>query len=1106
MLNIYTGRAGTGKTRAVMEEIAAAVRNESGGRILVVPEQYSHEAERELCRVCGNSMSLYADVMSFTGMARTVLSRAGEGLPLLDKGGRILCMALALDGLASRLRVYGAARRRPEMQTLLLSQLDELKTACVSPDALTAAADGCSGNLSDKLRDLALIAEAYDAVVSNGRADPSDRLTRLAEAIPDSDFGPETYIYIDGFTDFTAQERRVIAELLKKGAEVTVCLTCGDGDSEVYAVPRAAMRALERTAGELGEKVGHRSFEGAEGKKEPLKFFEDNMFTYTAARMDGGGAVSLYRASGVTAECELAAAECVRLARETGCRWRDIAVAVRGFEDYRPALESMFAHYGVPLYLTRKSDMMSRPLPALIAGAYEIIAGGWESGDVFAYLRTGLAGLSPEETDELENYVLMWNLRGSAWTRPGPWRQHPGGWGSEYTDETGETLRRINDLRRRAARPLEALAQASAEAVTAAGQARALAEYFKNMGLARRLAARAEELRADGRAALAAEYSQLWELAVSALEQTAAVLGETEMDRTAFGRLYTLVLSQYDVGTIPVSLDRVSAGDFDRMRRRNIKHLIVLGASDDRLPKAAEAAGVFSEDERRQLLEMDIDLGGAGDDGLWREFTLIYNTLTLPRETLTMAYSADGGDGGCRPSFVMNRAAALFGLDILPADAEDERMNAPAPAMELAARGLRGGSPARRAAAEYFKNYDGERLRKLEAAAALGRGKLSEGSVRALYGQRLSLSASRIDKFASCRFAYFVQYGLKAKPRRPAGLTPPEVGTFMHFVLQHTAAEAVEKGGFAKISDDELDRLTDKYIAEYVRTELNDFQEKTARFRYLFTRLTKDVRRVVRDMADELRASDFAPLDFELDFGADGRIPPVELGAGKDSLRLTGIADRVDGWVHDGKLYLRVVDYKTGRKKFDLSDVWYGMGLQMLLYLFTLQKNGKAIYGREIVPAGVLYVPARDVMLSAPADPTDEETDKLRSDALRRSGLVLDSQEVLNAMEHGDAPRYLPVKFRNGVPSGDALATAEGFGQISRHIDDTLQGMARELKQGSIAADPYYRSQQENACMNCEYFDACHFSDGDGDDHIRYITKMKPAQVWDRLKGGGGNV
>jgi len=395
---------------------------------------------------------------------------------------------------------------------------------------------------------------------------------------------------------------------------------------------------------------------------------------------------------------------------------------------------------------------------------------------------------------------------------------------------------------------------------------------------------------------------------------------------------------------------------------------------------------------------------------------------------------------------------------------------------------------------------------RLEGAAARGRGKLSEGSVRALYGQRLRLSASRIDKFASCRFAYFVQYGLKAKPRQPAGLTPPEVGTFMHFVLQHTAAEAAEKGGFANISDDELDRLTDKYIAEYVRTELNDFQEKTARFRYLFTRLTKDVRRVVRDMADELRASDFAPLDFELDFGADGRIPPMELGAGEDSLRLTGIADRVDGWVHDGKLFLRVVDYKTGRKKFDLSDVWYGMGLQMLLYLFTLQKNGKAIYGREIVPAGVLYVPARDVMLSAPADPTDEETDKLRSDALRRSGLVLDAKDVLNAMEHGDAPRYLPVKFRNGVPSGDALATAEGFGQISRHIDDTLQGMARELKQGSIAADPYYRSQQENACMNCEYFDACHFSDGDGDDHIRYITKMKPAQVWDRLKGGDGNV
>ena len=1104
MLKIYTGPAGTGKTRAVMEEIKQAADVGQGGRLLIVPEQYSHEAERELCRVCGNSLSLYAEVMSFTGLARKLASARGERPPMLDKGGRVLCMALALSGVASRLRVYGAARRRPELQTLLLAEVDELKTACVSPEELLAAAGRCGGNLADKLSDLALVAEAYDAVAANGRTDPADALTRLAEAVPGGGFGPDSYIYIDGFTDFTAQERRVVTALMKTGAQLTVCLTCAEGGGEEFAVSRAALRRLRADAERNGVAAEERAFSGGEGRAEPLEYFAENMFGGNNRAVPAGDAASLFRCSCLTEECELAAARCLELARERGCRWRDIAVAVRGFEDYRPALESMFARYGVPLFSARRADLLSRPLPALMSGAYDIITGGWEADDVFAYLRTGLAGLAPEEIDELENYVLLWSLRGSAWTRPGDWRQHPDGFGAEYTDEVKARLVRINALRRAAAAPLEKLQTAAEKAVTAGEQARALAAFFDDIGLAGRLAERAAQMRGEGRETLSAEYVQLWELSVSALEQTAAVLGDTAMDAASFGRLYTLVLSQYDVGVIPVSLDRVSAGDFDRMRRRNIKHLIVLGASDDRLPRAEEGAGVFSDDERRQLLEMDIDLGGAGEDELWREFSLIYNTLTLPKETLTMAYSADGGEK--RPSFVMERAAVLLGLAPAQAEGAKLKMNAPGPAMELAARGMNGGGAEERAAAEYFRRTQGERLERLETAAQMGRGSLSARAVRALYGDKLRLSASRIDKFASCRFQYFVQYGLRAKVRRPAAFSPPEMGTFMHFVLQHAAAEVMEKGGFAKVSDAELDAVTEKYIAEYVRTELNDFQEKSKRFRYLFTRLSKDVRRVVKDMAGELRVSDFQPLDFELDFARDGRLPPAEIGSGDDSLILTGVADRVDGWLHDGKLYLRVVDYKTGRKKFDLSDVWHGMGLQMLLYLFTLEKNGRALYGNDIVPAGVLYVPARDVMLSAAADLTDEEISSQRADALRRSGLVLSDSDVLSAMEHGDAPRYIPVKFKNGAPTGDALATLEGFGQLSRHIDGTLRQMASELHRGSIAADPYYRSQQENACMNCDYLEACRFSDGQGDDKIRYVTRLKPAEVWDKLKGGGDNA
>lgn len=651
MLRLFTGRAGAGKTRRVMEEIRELVREERGGGLLIVPEQYSHEAERELCRVCGNSLSLYAEALSFSGLARKLAPPRSDGAVLLDKGGRLLCMALAVDGLSSRLRVYGAARRRPEMQLLLLRAVDEMKTSCVSAEELFSAASTCGGSLGDKLSDMALIAEAYDAVAANGRADPADRLTRLAESLPGAGFGENSSVYIDGFIDFTAQERRVVEALLRIGASVTVCLTLSedDAENEAFAPSRTAARRLRDMAKTLGAETETVSFSGGDGKAPALRFFEDNMFSYTSVRFEGGAeSVSLHRAQSLDEECEFAAARCIALVRDTGCRWRDIAVAVRGFEDYREGLESAFAHYGAPLFLTRKSDLLSKPLPALVTGAYDIVTGGFEADDVLSYLRTGLAGLSQDETDELENYVLLWRLRGNAWTREGDWRQHPDGYGGEYDDRANERLRRINNLRRRVAKPLQSFQCAANEAATASEQAEALAAYFGDIGLAARLSTRAESLAAEGRGELAMEYRQLWELTVSALEQAEAVLGDTEMDCETFGRLFALVLSQYDVGTIPVSLDRVSAGDFDRMRRRNIRHLIVLGASDDRLPMAEDETGVFSAEEKRKLSELGVDLGDGGEDGLWREFSLIYNTLTLPKETLTLCCETGGG-GHARP-------------------------------------------------------------------------------------------------------------------------------------------------------------------------------------------------------------------------------------------------------------------------------------------------------------------------------------------------------------------------------------------------------------------------------------------------------------------------
>ena len=1095
MLRMILGRAGTGKTGQILAEIARRAERREGGSFLIVPEQYSHEAERELARRCPDSASLYAEVLSFTRLAhRVAVERGGSARTYVDAGGRLLQLALALDQVGGSLSVYGGAARAPETMKELLAALDELRFGRCGSEELRSAAGSAEGHLAAKLTDLALLREALDAMEERTGADPASRLEILAAQIPESDLLKNGHIYIDGFTDFTAQERMVIRALWA-AADVTVCLGCDalESESEVFALSRRTARLLRTAAEEDG--VETEILLAPSWKKgTALGFLEENLFGWTEETFDPGEAVRLVTAPTAAAECELAAAEVLRLAREQGCRWRDIAVAVRGFEDYRSVLTETFRRYGIPLYATARTDVFSRPLPALVGAAFDILSDGWSYESVFAYLKTGLAGISREECDELENYVLLWSLRGSAWTREAPWRQHPDGFGGKVTADSEERLRRIDALRRAVAAPLQKLAARGKAGETALGQCRALAAFWDDIALPERLTERAASLESAGETQTAAEYRQLWERMVSALEQCAAVLGDMPMTQEDFGKLFRRMLREYDVGTIPVALDAVTAGDFDRMRRRSIRHLLILGATDDRVPRVGDADGVFTDPERDRLRELHIELADA-DDVLNREFNLIYNVLALPEESVYVSrpvFAADGSE--TRPAFLTERMTKLFSLREIPGDLTAARRSAPGPALEAACAGDA-------AARAWFARTEAgaEKLRRLEEAGQYARGRLDRASVRALYGDKLWLTASRIDNLASCKFQYFLRYGLKARPRQAAEFAPPELGTFLHFLLEHVARDVGERGGFAAVDDETVGALTEKYVEEYVRTELEDFREKSPRFIYLFRRLTETARRVVLDTAAELRLSDFRPLDFELDFSKTEDLPPVSLGEGEDSLILTGVADRVDGWEKDGKLYLRVVDYKSGHKTFSLTDVWYGMGLQMLLYLFALERNGEIHYGKPIVPAGVLYVPARDVLLSAPERLSAEAILKEKSKKLRRSGLRLSEEDVLAAMEHSDAPRYIPVSVnREGGYKGDALATAEQLSRLARYINDTLTGMAGELRRGSISADPWFRSENENACLTCDYYDACRFDEQTEGWH--YKASMKAPEFWARLE------
>ena len=806
------------------------------------------------------------------------------------------------------------------------------------------------------------------------------------------------------------------------------------------------------------------------------------------------------------AECEAAAAKVLKLVRERGCRWRDVAIAVRGFEDYAAVLENVMEEYGIPLFSTRRSAVAAKPLPMLLSAAYSVILNGWNPDDVLTYLGTGLTGLCFDECDILASYVDFWSPDENAWKNPAPWRQHPEGYSGEYTEETELLLAQIDSVRKRLAAPLFRLQKLSSESSTAAGQAEALAAFLEELSLAKRLEERAAGYAENGKQSEAEEYRQLWAVTVGALEQAYHILGQSRMSAEEFSKLFLITLSGYDIGIIPATLDAVTAGDFDRMRRRNIRHLIVLGADDARLPAAQEENGIFSEEELNYLSETEAAFGERPETELWREYMLIYNTLSLPSETLTLLYSAADEEGNeNRPSMVIERAKTLFGLQECEAEPDEAALSAPRPAFRLAAAG---NGEAGEAAEQFFEKTDRERLENIREAARKLRGSLSPESAESLYGRKMHVSASRAEKFYSCRCAYFLQYGLKAKPYRKAEFSAAEMGTFTHYVLQHMAEEISASGGFSAVDDDTVVQTARRYIADYEKEMLHDFREKNERFRYLFRRSEEDVVRIALDMAKELRSSAFTPLAFELDFADGEQFPQILLNEKGDAFRISGVADRVDALRKDGKVYLRVIDYKTGKKEFSLSDVWYGRGMQLLLYLYVLQANPGATAKAfalppesELCSAGAVYAPARNPYLSLDGTEDEKAVQKKRASELKRSGIILGEDGIPELWDTGTDKLYSPVtKDRSGNPKRDSVLSAEEFTLLYRHMQQRMEEMARAVHTGSIEADPYTEgTEDKSACKWCDYAGRCGFADGENGEHFRTLRKIDPEEVWERI-------
>lgn len=1068
MLTLLLGTDWIANRDKILDMIAHDVSEEKKGIIYMVPELVSHDTERRLCAVAGDRVSRFAEVLTFTRLAKRAADAAGHGVPeCLDNGGRLVAMASATRNLHSKLKAYAAVETRPDFLNDLLDIVDEFKRSCISPEDLLAASRRTEGSFAQKLEELSLILEAYNAICAQGKCDPRDQMTWLLEQLEDSDFAKQHTFYIDGFPDFTRQHTAIISHLISESDSVVVSLNCDCADSANPAFEKAGA-----TAGELLRLAKTAGIETkilvVEAKKTGMQYVLPALFHGKIQQVCK--ALQVHSADSVYSECHTAAEKIIDIVRSGG-RYRDVSVVCPDMQTYGNILNMVFDRYQIPVYISGTEDILSKSVITTVLSAIDAAVQGFEIDDVLRYLKSPLSPLSVEQCDKIENYALMWRINGNQWGKE--WTNHPEGLSTKWTKNDEDRLADLNQFRQVALTPLLTLGKAMKSAVSLQQLLDGVYAFLDDIHLDERLRELAAQMESAGELRDSQILAQLWEILLSALEQLTSMLGQTHWDAQTFTRLLKLLLSQYDVGTIPAVLDAVTVGPMSAMRCHQTKHLLVLGANEGLFPTYGGSSGVLSDRERTQLRALGVPLTGGAMEGLQAEFAEIYGVFCSATDSVCVLCSG-------QPSFLYRRLSDMAGGET-KAVPIGIAITAPMEASAFLARTNDGATADDLGLSTHYQNIQVQNKHSL--------GVISSNTVDKLYGKILNLSASQVDKLADCRLAYFLRYGLKLKERKPATVDPAEFGTFVHAVLEDTGRKIMELGGFDKVSLEETLQIANASSMLYIQSHFGQIDSQ--RLNYLFNRNIQELEMVVAELWDELKKSEFAPIAFELGFGPDKEMDAIYIAGSTMSARLRGFVDRVDAWEQDGKTYYRVVDYKTGKKDFDYCDVYNGLGLQMLLYLFALEEKGSSVLGEKPVAAGVQYFPARVPVVSMDGRANADEAEKERQKLWKRKGLLLADEPVLAAMEPGDKPvRLSYTRKKDGTISGD-LADSGQFKLLKAYVFTLLGKMVDDIASGCVDPNPYTRGGRHNACTFCPYGAVCHAATVEGRRDYAAITAQK---------------
>ncbi len=1110
MLKLVTGRIGSGKTAYIYDELKSCI--ELGERVtLIVPEQYSFNTEKTILGYLGASGADKVNVVSFSFLAEGLLKKYGlNSKKAIDDSTRAMLMSVALEEVGDELKIYSRHRYSNAVVVQMLKTIKELRQCSVTSEMLDETALTMKPSiLKEKLTELAKIERAYSALVEQNYFDDECALDILCDVLEKHNEFEGTKVLVDGFRGFTAQEFAVLERILRQASEVWITLSVDETADEfgVFSHTQRTKRKLLRMARSCGAEVERKSFEIDYGERnEELAAIERGLYSSgTQLYEKSTQSVALCSAEDFESECEYVACTVKRLIRTEGLRCRDIAIISRSESNYSRRIRSALVRNGVPAFEDKRQPITSEPLIEFVRSAVELAAVGFSTDTLMRMAKTGLTGLDVEELSRLENYALMWQINGRKWLDE--WTAHPNGLGEKMLDKDIAELKALNELRIRLVSPLQRF-RVKMKEFTSLEAAQAIYSLLVDMKVAENLRSLAAGLSSAAHPELAEEQDRVWRLLMDMLDRIAQALSGVRLTPTRFRNLFELLISTYSVGNLPQGLDEITIGSADRVKLSSPRVVFAVGMNDGIFPMIPESNGILSEAEKRSLAELELKTDDSYEEKLMEERFIAYTTLCSATERLYVTYSRKDLSGAqLSPSEIVSQLNMIFPniktVDTAQIPAEDY-IESRESAFEVMARLTGDGGTLYSSLESYFegsKEYSG-RLAALHRATSKEEISIKNPeTATALFGYDMYMSASRTEVYHKCPFEYFCKYGLNAQPRKRAELDPMQKGTAIHYILEKLIS-AYGSDGLCEMKKSERDACVHDILEEYFKETLTAGAETGERFGYLFRQLGLTVCEVVDRLVAEFRVSDFKPVAFELAIDSDAEVKTYDIPLPDGgTLKLKGSIDRVDVAEQNGKAYVRVVDYKSGGKRFDLNEVFHGLNMQMLIYLFAIWKNGFREY-KEITPAGILYMPVNAPFVSAQRDEDEGEISLKKLKGSKMNGMVLDDSRVIYMMENEGKGVFIPASLKADGSGTGTLISFKQMDLLMKKCERILSEMAMKLHNGAIPVRPAValngQSPYHEVCKYCDYKEVCHV---DADTPIMEIDNINHGESLAMLGG-----